>query len=126
MPWIEIGLPGTILGVKFLLKLFVDRTATVVDCVSAVIALPVDVLFLAVSLIAGFTLADPQHAKEGLLLFDIFLGLAVLTVVLWRRADSLFVSDRLVWTAVVALLNFGISVSALFIAVGHLTVTGAK
>jgi hypothetical protein len=120
MSWIEIALPGTILFVKFLLKLFVDKSATLPDAVGAVLALPVDIIFLAIALIAGFTIGNPLHAKEGLLLFAIFLGVSILNVFLWRRSDSSFVSDRHARTVFLALANFLISSWALVSTVNHL------
>jgi hypothetical protein len=121
MSWIQIALPGTILALKFLLKLFVDKSATWTDGVSAVLALPVDVLFLAASLVAALVIASPDRAKEGLILFIVFVGLAVLAVVLWRRSDRLFVADRHMWCALAATVNFLISFGALVAAVQEIS-----
>ena len=121
MAWIEIALPGTILVLKFLLKLFVDKSATWADGVSAVLALPVDVLFLATSLVAAMVIASPDHARDGLILFIVFVALAVLAVVLWRRSDKLFVDDRHGWCAFAATVNFLISFGALVTAVKEIS-----
>lgn len=89
MPWIEIALPGTLLFTKFLLKLFVDRSATLPDMVSAVLALPVDIVFLAASLLAGYAIST-TNPKNGLLLFAGCICLSLLIVVLWRRCEKQF------------------------------------
>ncbi len=117
MAWIHISLPGTILALKFLLKLFVDKSATWTDGVGAVLALPVDVLFLATSLVAARVIASPDYAKDGLILFIIFIGLAVLAVVFWRRSDSFFIADRHGRCALAATVNFLMSFGALVVAV---------
>lgn len=104
---LEIALPGTILLLSFLLKLFVDRTATVPDFISAIFELPVDVAFLATSLIAAFTLSLSDKAKigEGLISFVIYVVGAVLIVVLWRRSLRSFLSDK-IWISFL-LTGFG-------------------
>ncbi len=120
MTFIDVALPGTILSVKVLLKLFVDRSVTSADCVGAILALPVDVVFLAVSLITGVAIASPDQTKAGFLIFGLCVAVAILTVVLWRRSDSLFVRNRYGWCAANAILNLVISFGALLAAIQHL------
>ena len=57
MSALEIWLPGCILVLAFVLKLFVDRVAGVPDFIAALIELPVDIAFLAISLVAAFTIS---------------------------------------------------------------------
>lgn len=121
MNWAATALPATILAVKFLLKLFVDRSATSADVVSAILALPVDIVFLAASLVAGYAISEPSRAGHGLILFTSSIGVSVLVVVLWRRCDKLFVADRLWSTSLLATLNFVICGTALVAAVQLLT-----
>jgi hypothetical protein len=115
MPWVEIALPGTILGVKFLLKLFVDRTATAADLGSSITALPVDVIFLAISLSAGLAIARPEEVRTGLVLFSFFLAAAVLNIAMSRRSESFLIGERYALTAIVTVLNFTISLAALLL-----------
>lgn len=120
MPWIEIVLPGMLLLAKFALKLFVDRSATFPDFISALLALPVDVVFLAASLLAGHAIANPTNPKGALGLFIACLVAAVFIIVFWRRSDDLFSKDRYVLTGGLAFLNYGISLFALFVALSLL------
>lgn len=118
----EIALPGTILFVKFLLKLLVDKSVTLVDATLATIAFPVDVIFLALSLNAGFIISHPSKAHDGVVQFCAFLGLAVLSVFLWRRSDSCFLNKKkLTHTVVIATLNFALSFVALWCSIAQLS-----
>lgn len=97
---LEIALPGTILLLSFLLKLFIDRTATVPDFISSIFELPVDVAFLATSLVAAFTLSmsDKVRVGEGLVSFVIYVVGSIFIVVFWRRSHRLFLSDK-IWSS---------------------------
>lgn len=125
MPWIQAGLPGSLLGIKFLLKLFVGQSPTRVNLIEAIIALPVDVVFLAASLLAGFVLAVPQHARESLTLFAALIAMGILAVYLSRQSNALFTRDKLLASTALAILNFIASASCLVIAVGQLSL-GAR
>ena len=113
MAWIEIALPGTLLIAKFLLKLFVDRSATLPDFISAVLALPVDIVFLAASLFAAHAITSSAGSKVGLVMFALSLCLALVIVVMWRRSESMFVRDSRWRTIGLGLLNISLSMTAL-------------
>src|SRR5690348_2591261 len=80
---LQVTLPATLIVVAFLLKLFVDRLASVADVISAVLELPVDVAFLATTLVAGFAIARPSDAGLGVSLFTMYIAAAIVVVVLW-------------------------------------------
>jgi len=125
MPWIEIALPGVLLFVKFLLKLFVDRSATLPDFISATLALPVDIVFLSASLLAGYIItSSPGSIKVGLILFLCCIGLSLLIVFIWRRSDQLFTTDRYKTAAACCILNFSAACATLIFSLSLLT-TGA-
>jgi hypothetical protein len=125
MPWIEIALPGALLLTKFLLKLVVDRSATLPDLVSAILALPVDIVFLSASLLAGYAISSQTNVKHGLLLFIGCLCLSLLIVVVWRRSEDQFTKDKYWATAVLGLLNIVLSGTTLVFSVSLLS-TGAS
>ncbi len=120
---LEILLPGAILVLAFVFKLFVDRIATAPDFIKALLELPVDIAFLAISLVAAFTISNRSRAAEGLFAFVIYVVVAVLAVVLWRRSLSLFDADNHWSLAGVAILGYCICVFGLIYAVK--LVTGA-
>jgi hypothetical protein len=121
MPWIEIALPGTLLLAKFLLKLVVDRSATLPDIISAILALPVDIVFLSASLLAGYAISSSTNVKSGLILFTTCLCLSILIVVIWRRSESQFERDHYWRTGALGLVNIAISGSTLVFALNLLS-----
>lgn len=125
MPWIEIALPGALLLAKFLVKLFVDRSATLPDLISAVLALPVDIVFLSASLLAGHILSTSGNVKEGLVLFMGCICLSLVIVFLWRRSDGQFTKDRYIVAAACGILNFGAASATLLYSLSLLT-TGSS
>lgn len=124
MPCIEIALPGVLLLTKFLLKLVVDRSATLPDLVSAVLALPVDIVFLSASLLAGYAISSPSNVKQGLLLFAGCLCLSLLIVLVWRRSEGQFTRDKYWGTAALGLVNILMSGATLVFSLTLLS-TGA-
>jgi hypothetical protein len=121
MASVQIGLPAAILLMAFLLKLFIDRTASNPDIIQALLELPVDVTFLAISLIAGFTISTPSRIQDGLLHFVIYLAGAILIVVLWRRSIRYFDSKRIFPTTIISILNFFLCIYGLLKAINLLT-----
>ncbi len=61
---VSVGLPLAILVLAFLLKLFLDRRPNPADYAQAFLALPVDVAFLAISLVAGFCISRPDDIES--------------------------------------------------------------
>ena len=126
MPWIEIALPGVLLLAKFLVKLVVDRSATLPDFISAILALPVDIIFLSASLLAGHVISSPNSLKEGLVLFIGCICLSLVVVLLWRRSDGHFTKDRYIAAAALGLLNIGAATATLVYALSLLTALASR
>lgn len=126
MPWIEIALPGVLLLAKFLLKLVVDRSATLPDFISAILALPVDVVFLSASLLAGHVISSPSSPREGLVLFIGCICLSLVIVLLWRRSDGLFTKDKYLAAGILGLLNIGAATATLVYSLSLLTAGGSR
>lgn len=119
--WVDIALPGTLLLTKFLLKLVVDRSATFADMTSALLALPVDMVFLSASLLAAYAISPGTAGKEGLTYFAVCLCLSILIVVLWRRSENHFGKDHYWRTGALAFVNIVVSASTLVFAVNLLS-----
>ena len=107
--WCSRLLPGTIILVKFLLKLLIDRQVDMPEFISGILALPYDIAFLASTLLAGLIIVDTGNVKLGLGLLIASIVVGILAVFLWRRSESYFDKDRYVLTALVFLLNAGIT-----------------
>jgi hypothetical protein len=121
MPWIEIALPGVLLLAKFILKLVVDRSATLPDLISAILALPVDIIFLSASLLAGHVISSSGNPKEGLILFIGCICLSLIVVLLWRRSEGMFTKDKYIVAATVGILNIGMATITLVYSLSLLT-----
>ena len=121
MASVQIGLPAAILLMAFLLKLFIDKTASNPDIIQALLELPVDVTFLAISFIAGFTISTPNRLQDGLLHFGFYLVGAILIVVLWRRSLRFFDSKRIWATISLGIFNFFLCAYGLLRAINLLT-----
>lgn len=102
---LDIALPISLVTMAFLLKLFMDRSATVPLVIRSLYEVPVDVVFLALSFTTAFTIADASHVGTGMCHLFVFLIAALLVVVLWRRAIALFESDHYFWSAVLFVAN---------------------
>jgi hypothetical protein len=126
MPWIEIALPGLLLLAKFLVKLVVDRSATLPDFISAILALPVDIVFLSASLLAAYVISSPINVKEGLVLFLGCICLSLVIVFLWRRSEGLFTKDRYLSAATLGLINVGAATATLVYSLSLLSAGASK
>lgn len=124
MPWIDIALPGALLLTKFILKLIIDRSATLPDFISAILALPVDIVFLSASLLAGYVISSPSDIKGGLVLFVGCICLSLVVVFLWRRSDGQFTKDKYVAAGALGLLNMGVATATLAYSLSLLTAGG--
>lgn len=126
MHWIEIALPGVLLFAKFLVKLIIDRSVTLPDFISAILALPVDIVFLSASLLAGYVISSSGNVKEGLILFTGCICLSLVIVFLWRRSDGQFTKDKYLAAATLGLLNVGMATATLVYSVSLLTAGGSR
>jgi hypothetical protein len=121
MPWIEIALPGLLMFAKFLVKLVVGRSASLPDFVSAILALPVDIIFLSASLLAGYVISSPKNSKEGLILFMACICLSIIIVLLWRKSEGQFTKDKYISAISCGLLNMGMATATLVFSLSLLT-----
>jgi len=83
---IEIILPITLVIIRFILKLYVDRSVTVTMIIKSLYELPVDIIFLAIFFIAAFTVSSEEYAREGVLYCFIFIILILISIILWRHS----------------------------------------
>ena len=121
MDSLELIMPAMVLALSFALKLFIDRTATLPDAISSALELPVDIAFLATSLIVGFTLSSTGDPKLGLAWFGFYLLGTVFIVVLWRRSINLFLSEKHFASFCLGGLNYTFALIAIFQSVNFLT-----
>lgn len=100
-----VVLPIALVLMAFILKLFMDRSATAPLIIRSLYELPVDVMFLALSFTTAFTIADAMHMGTGMFHLYVFFIVALVAVVLWRRSILLFESDHRFWSAILFVVN---------------------
>lgn len=113
----QVLLPATLVALAFLLKLVVDRQFEAADFVMALLELPVDIAFLAMSLVVGFLIAGPADNADGLLAFIYYVIGAIVVVVLWRRSHNNFTRDKYRVTIGQALGGYLVCLTGLVIAI---------
>jgi hypothetical protein len=112
----EIILPIAILVLAFLLKLFIDREVKVPILIRAIYELPINIVFLALSFLIGYTITSTDIIiKNECLLFSIVITmLAIFNVVLWRRSLSLYERGNRFISILLTVLNYSLSIFLLF------------
>jgi hypothetical protein len=118
---LEIVMPGMVLALSFALKLFIDRTATLPDAISSVLELPVDIAFLSMTLIVGYTLSPGSDAKIGLAWFSFYLLGTIFVVAIWRRSIAFFINESHLYSLGLGAMNYIISLVGIFQSVAFLT-----
>ena len=108
-----IVLPVVLLMLSFLLKLLIDRSATVPTLIRSVFELPVDIAFLSISFVIAYTLYPLENRSDGLVYFVVYLVAAVIVVFLWRRSGKLYDQSRYILAGVLAILNVALCVTGL-------------
>lgn len=121
MDHLDVVLPAILVLMAFILKIVVDRTATLPDLISATLELPVDMAVLATSFIISFTIASPKNSASGLLHFTVYIFSSILVVVLWRRSTKAFTADKLWLSLLLGALNYLLCLTGLWRSVALLS-----
>ncbi|MBJ2181606.1 MULTISPECIES: hypothetical protein [Pseudomonas] len=90
MDRLELFMPAIVLGLSFMLKLFIDRSTTMPQAIESTLELPVDITFLAISLVVGFTISPTGNPREGMAWFAFYMFAAIFIVFFWRRSIKYF------------------------------------
>ncbi len=107
---LNIILPIAILILAFLLKLFIDRNVEIPLIIRSIYELPVDIIFLSISFIAAFTISTGIEKNEGLFYCFVYLIVAIINVIIWRRTIKLFERGKTFWSIILTLVNFFITI----------------
>lgn len=116
---LSIIMPAIVLGLSFFLKMFVDRQTTANDAIGSALELPVDIIFLSISLIVGFILTPSANALMGFAWFGCYLVLAILIVFIWRRSTHNHINDGKYMF--LGFFNYLLSISSLYFSIKLLT-----
>jgi len=118
---IKITLPFVLILIAFLLKLFMDRNATLPLVIRSLFELPVNIVFLALSFTTAFTISDPANLSSGMCALYILFATALINVVLWRRSITLYERSIYFWSSTLFVANSTIAGFVLYKSVGLLS-----
>jgi len=118
---IEIIMPVVVLGLSFMLKLFIDRSTTAPDAIVSTLELPVDITFLSISLIVAYTIAPSGDSKAGLAWFAFYMFAAIFIVFLWRRSIKSFDAGSRKPVIFLAGANYFLAITALVNSINLIT-----
>lgn len=117
---LEIALPVLLVIIAFLLKLFMDRSATVPLIVQSLYELPVDVLFLAMSFSIAAAITSEKSRDSALFHAFLFLVVILLGVVAWRRSIIFFEDEKRLLSAIIFVLNAAAAAYCLTVSINTL------
>jgi len=117
---LSVVLPIILVIIAFLLKLFMDRSATVPLIIRSLYELPVDIIFLAISFAIAATISKVEKRDEGLLLAFVFLVVVLICVVAWRRSILLFETNHKGWSLLIFIINVSVAAFCLTKGIGIL------
>lgn len=113
MQYLEIILPLALLVLAFIMKLSINREIAVPNLIQAICELPVDIIFLTISFLVGFTIAKADNPSEGLFYTISFIAVATLVLSIWRYSLKLFEKGKKTWVLLL-LTNLAISSLSLY------------
>jgi len=102
---LNVVLPIALVAMAFILKLFMDRSATVPLIIRSLYEVPVDVLFLSLSFTTAYTITNTTNISTGMCHLYIFFIIALFAVVLWRRSIVYFERERHFLSAILFVIN---------------------
>lgn len=97
MQHIQLILPSLLLLTGFLLKLLIGRGFDWPATIQSVCELPVDIIFLALSFIVAFTIANVDNQLLGLLYLFTGIPITIIIVSIWRVSVNKFLEGSKLW-----------------------------
>lgn len=112
------------IGTSFFYKLSIDRNVNVPNLIQSICELPVDIIFLSISFMATYTISEPKDPVKGLFFCFVFIVLATLIVILWRKSLKLFEKGHNRLWILLLCLNLMLSILPLIYSMNILLDTG--
>lgn len=109
----KIILPLILLGLQFSLKYFIDRRATAYNFATSILEIPVSILFISISLLSGYIIAELYDIQSAFLYLLGILVIVTFCVFFWRRSIEHFEKKNFVYSALLGILNLVISLPIL-------------
>jgi hypothetical protein len=120
----DLAFPASIMVLKLLCKLFVDQQVRLLDAGKALLAFPVDIVFLSLSFGSGLLYATPTNQIQAATIKSMFVLLlvcvcmALLTTFICRRSDAALSRSQYWRCGLLFIISYSISSIAIFGALG--------
>jgi hypothetical protein len=105
MDYFDILLPFILLLFASLLKLAIDQAIDNTNSIEALCELPVDMQFLAISVLIVYLTSNSPDIRKGLSYCLAYFILAVLAVIIWRKSVKMF-ENKNNWFIALLVINF--------------------
>jgi len=121
MSSLEIILPILLIFITYILKLFIDQVVDLPAAIKSVCELPIDIVFLSISLLIAIVISNASNRNVGLVCMLANFIAAVLIIFLSKRSASNFISGTNNQWRIFLSLNMFISIMSLCISISMLT-----
>lgn len=113
-------LPLILLGLQFGLKFFIDRRATAFNFVTAILEIPISMLFLTLSLISAYIIASKGDVQYPFMMFVAIVILLIFCIFFWRRSVEHFEKENFGYASCLGILNLVLSLPTLIYVIYYL------
>ena len=103
-------LPLLIIVLSLLLKMFVNRTTSAPQFLAGVLELPIDIVFLSMSLTVAYSISKVENVALGTSWLVLCFVIAIVSVVFWRMSLRFFEDNKSIHCIFLATLNYLVSV----------------
>ena len=103
------------------MKFSVARPVTRITALESVFELPVDIMFLALSLLAGGIITQIIDAIDGFVTCVIFISITIIVCLLWRQSQNLLTQERIAVSATFCIIGYSFSIACIMWSIMSLT-----
>jgi hypothetical protein len=118
---LEIILPTIILMLAILMKLLVNRSASIPLVVEAFFTLPVEMLFLALTFVSADAIENEKHTNTALATALALVAVGVIIVAIWRWGLSRLDKSKMFLSWALFVMNITISLAILIYVIRLIT-----
>ena len=117
----EVIFPLATLLLAACLKFSVARPVTRITALESVFELPVDIMFLALSLLAGGIITQIIDAIDGFVTCVIFISITIIVCLLWRQSQNFLTQERIAVSATFCIIGYSFSIACIMWSIMSLT-----
>ena len=116
-------LPILLLGLQFSLKFFIDRRVSAYIFLSSLLEIPISILFLSLSLLAGYIIAGNGDLQTAFVLFVSILVMLIFCIFFWRRSTDHLDKKNFGYTTCLGITNLVLSLPTLLFVIYYIIET---